>query len=142
MPDMPEITVLEHTADYFVEISGKTLQELFRAGMWAVTSYCTDGTYYGDIDCVLFSLIEETADSLENLFIAFLNEMLFLMTETSGVYYRIDFDCLTEHKLQATIWGVDKKSVPSGGEIKAATYHNLSIGFNEEKWNARILFDV
>ena len=142
MPSVPDVTILEHTADYFVEVKGKTLEDLFRAGLWAITSHCTDGKYRSDIDCVVYSLIEEQEDTLEDLFVSFLNEILYLMTETNGVYYRIDFDTLTTNTVQATIWGIDKKNVLQGGEIKAATYHDLTVEQQGDSWIARILFDV
>ncbi|NLE75301.1 MAG: archease [Chloroflexi bacterium] len=56
------------------------------------------------------------------------------------MYCRFRVVCLSPERLQAEVWG-------EGGhrprrEIKAATYHDLSLRQTEGRWQGTVVFDV
>ncbi|MEW6536258.1 MAG: archease [Candidatus Auribacterota bacterium] len=135
------IRQLDHTADYFVSIEADSLPHLLQGAVQAITKYCVEEIIRHSPTPFIINLdIQE--DSLDDLIISFLNEVLFLM-ETRHVFFNhSEFGNVTQTSIQCTLYGISKEVVTANGEIKAATYHGLSVTHSLGNWTARILFDV
>lgn len=138
----PKITVLDHTADYLIKIEGESLADLFHGGLRAITSYCTDGTVPENTRQTMTYEFNLTEQTLSDLLIRFLNEMLYAMEEKSAFFYTLTIQTLDNTTITGQVSGVPADSVVKGGEIKAATYHNLTIEQKNNSLTATILFDV
>jgi len=136
---------ISHQADIAVEIEADSLEELFRDSLSALIELLTgdesEGARHGD-ELQPFVIEAEGFDS-EELLVGLLGELLFAaQTRQWGPREVVSVELIPASRVTATINGI-----PNGGgeklrrEIKAATYHNLKISF-QDKWRVRIVFDV
>ncbi len=135
--------IIEHTADIGVMVEGKDLAELFVSAaraMFAIMAEPKDRSSRTEKPTKHF--IDLQADSLEDLFISWLNELLSL----SAVHYRYfsDFkvDSVSETELRASAIGLDIHAYRVNMEIKAATFHELSLTKSPAGYKAKVIFDV
>lgn len=134
----------ETTGDVGVYIYGKDLEELFKNGGKVLFKIITNVREKGSErkEIVLSS------ENLENLFIKWLNELIFLF----DVYGLVacDFDIkLTQDennnfRLNVLIYyyPFDEKNDEKKLLIKAATYHKFYIKKTANGYEARVLFDI
>jgi len=128
---------VEHTADWEIEVWAPDLPSLLvqaAEGMYALT-----GTELQEKPRITREVTIE-ADDLEGLLVGFLSELLFF-TETDQVGFdEYDLDRLDDHSLRAQLRGAAVASQTK--EIKAVTYHNLTVRQTERGLSANIVFDV
>ena len=133
---------IEHTADAGMCVTGDTLKSLFNNAaqglfeMMAVIATIDETT---SVD------LEISADSIEYLLVAWLDELVY-QHETAEVFFkRTGIKRMNESELIATAYGeptnFDKHVVYT--EIKAVTYHQLSVKQNPDGiWEAQVIFDL
>ncbi|MBW2998244.1 archease [Candidatus Woesearchaeota archaeon] len=128
---------LEHTADVGIKCSGETLEEAFAEGGKALFDVMVDIKQVDPIEVISF---EVDADSIESLFIEFLNYLLAMKDINEAVYCEFEVDIKKENEkyyLNAIARGekldYDKHEIRT--EVKSATYHGLSY---DEKTNTLI----
>lgn len=134
----PRYETIPHTADLAVRVNGAGLEELFANAGFAMF----DVMFVGREEPTQSVPVELTADSLEDLLVDWLSELLF-SSETLGLaFFEFDLE-LTDHRLRAEARGcpVDRLELRSP-PIKAVTYHHLVIGQEGEGWVATVVFDV
>ncbi len=133
--------IIDHTADIGITCYGSDIKQLFANAALG-----------------LFSLITELADIRENiqrevilssrdregLLVAWLNELLYIFDMEHVVFTRFEFDLLEENRLQARCLGnkINLEKQPMKREVKAATYHMLSIDETNNGYKAQIIFDI
>jgi len=125
-----------HTADWELEVWAPTLAELLRQA--ARGMYALSGIQIADRPRLQRQVDLEASDA-EGLLVAFLSELLYI-GETEGLAFdqiEIEINHLTLHAelSGAPITKTDK-------EIKAVTYHNLSVRAENNLLRANIVFDV
>lgn len=132
---------LEHTADIKIKVFGKTLEELFENAVLAMASILYKNLKLTTKNLKLTkTLITKSADR-EVLLVDFLNNILGESQINQAVYPEVKFQEFSDRKLKAEIVGYPIERFDE--DIKAATYHDLSICQNENGiWEATILFDV
>jgi len=134
-------TVIEHTADTGIEVEGKSLEELFALAGCAMFDLMVD------VACVepeQEAKVSIEADSLEELLVTWLNELLF-RSEVSGMFFsRFEVSSIKNNHMKAIIKGepYDEKRHSIGQNIKAATYHELQVARKNRGWLARVIFDI
>ena len=145
---MSNYTFFDHTADIGVEIFGRTKKELF-----------------ANAACALFDILIQTIDNksktsrgtkgrikirtvdgadVEDLLINFLRELLYLFNGTGWVVDHCEIVECSNKRLVAHLWvePYNKKKHVMKTEIKAVTYHGLSVERIKNGWKARVIFDV
>jgi SHS2 domain-containing protein len=148
---MPKYKLFNHTADIGCEIFGKTRKDLFANGVTALFDLILErkrerGNF---LAAVAGTALEEKTialegNGLEDLLINFLREVLYLFNGKKWVA----IDCrpleITRKRIVAQLHGEpynhQKHLVKM--EIKAVTYHGLSITKTTKGWKARVIFDV
>ena len=133
---------LEHTADMGMAVRGKDLSELLtHAAQGLFESIAVVET----VDEIVSVEIQLTADSVEELFVAWLDELIF-RHETAEVFFKraVVHRC-SETELSATVYGepanFDKHAVYT--EIKSVTYHQLQVVEKSDgSWFAQVIFDL
>lgn len=130
----------EHTADAGYRLRGATLEELFCAGAEALYEVVFGGslstTPGPEIRVVL------TASNLADLLHDWLQRLLLLMDVDAVWVTGVVFDELSETRLAARCEAV---AVPEGArqiEVKAVTYHGISVEREGSGWRGSVLFDV
>jgi len=138
---MAHVRVLNHTADYAVTIKARSLEDLFSGGLEAINFYCAPCKPENLTTSKKYQIqIEE--DNLEDLFVRFLNELLFVMEDNNVIIYTINYDKLSSCAVEAEVTALSKNRTALAGEIKCATYHNLKIEKKGGFIEAAVLFDV
>jgi len=137
---MKTFDVLDISGDAGLRAYGQTLQELFVNAAMGMYSLITDPEAIReerDITVDIESL------SLDGLLVAWLNELIFHFDAYGFIGSRIVITEIT-HTLKAIVSGEDFD--PERHErrllIKAATYHMLKIGKEDDQWSVNIIFDI
>ena len=133
---------LEHTADMGLRVRGTNLSELLtNAAQGLFEAIAVLET----VDETVSIEIDLTAESVEELFVAWLDDLIF-RHETEEVFFkRAAVQWCSETELSATVYGepvnFDKHAVYT--EIKSVTYHQLQVVKKDDgNWFAQVIFDL
>ncbi len=132
--------VYPHTADAGVRGIGDTVSEAFEGAAMATFSIMAE------IDKVKPETevsVELSADSLEDLLVKWLNELISLSSLKGLVFSK--FSVKVDEKkvsLKGSAWGQSIKDVPLQEEVKAATYADIKVERNNGQWVAQCIVDV
>lgn len=127
---------VEHTADWEIRVWASNLTGLFIQA--AIGMYALQGAELKDKPRIKRSFDISGIDD-ETLLVNFLDELLFL-TETERVAFT-DFEIkIKDGNLHATVRGAPLEKIAK--DIKAVTYHRLSIETTPHGLEAGIVFDV
>jgi SHS2 domain-containing protein len=132
---------IEHTADIGIEVEASTLEELFSGAARAMFSLIVEeGTAGRSVE----RQVSLDASDLEELMFRWLNELVFLVSAERLVFSVFDVLEVRDDHLSALVRGGPLEEAGGGLEleIKAATYHELSVERRGEEWFARAIFDV
>jgi SHS2 domain-containing protein len=135
---------LEHTADLRFRSFGRTLGECFANAGKAVFSYILD---LSTVDDQVEKVIELSAPTPEMLLHDYLSEMLYLFeTENfvcSGFHVSVKHE-KEGYVLSARVSGetVDPARHVMLGDVKAVTYHELSVKRENDLFVAEVLCDT
>jgi len=138
----------DHTADVGADIEAPTRDALFAESLRAFTDTLTP---LDRLDCAGGAQVEREitleADSLDDLMVAWLEELLFLFEVESLLFSGADVR--VEERplgfgLRATVRGErhDPERHPLKVLIKGVTYHELTVEKTAEGWRARVIFDI
>lgn len=135
--------LIPHTSDLGVEIYGKTIEELFLNALYCVTDNITDEK---KVEKVIEKEITVEGEDLEDLFMNFLRELIFIFSteyflakEIKNLNIEKDYKKLSGI-LVGEIFNKDKHPIKI--EIKTPTYHLFSIKKEEDIYKATVIFDV
>lgn len=131
----------EHKADEMVSVTAATLPELFERAAWAMFSILTDVEAVRERDRVAVAV---EASDREALLVKWLAELNFLHQTQQKLFCRFDVQAIGDTHLRAEAHGEtrDPARHPVYVEIKAVTYHGLSVREEAGGWHATVLFDV
>jgi SHS2 domain-containing protein len=139
--EKPSYEIIDHTADLGIKVSGDSLERVFECAGLAMFDLLTDFKSIRPDTRMSFSL---SADNLEALFVQWLRELLYLFFGQERLFCAFEMTRLSETDLTVTGWGerFDPKKHATLTEIKAVTYHELSVKRTESGWTAQVIFDV
>jgi SHS2 domain-containing protein len=133
--------VFDHTADVGIEVDAGD-----RAGVFTRSALAMFDLMFGleTIGRTCERKIEARADTLSELLVAWLNEVLYVHAAERLVFSEFVDARLADGVFSARGLGekLDPATHAGSTEIKAATYHNLRFEQAGDKWTARIIFDV
>lgn len=138
---MQNYEVFEHTADIGLRIRGKDLKELFENAGLAVFQVSSRRQYVKDKTHTDI-IIRQKADSLDELFINWLNELISVSAAKGLIFHNIKVKNLQDNALEALITGSSVENYRVNTEIKAATYHQLKLEEKNGGWVAEVIIDV
>jgi SHS2 domain-containing protein len=144
---MKKYRLLDHTADIGWEIFGKTRRELFAHGVAALFELMLERRK--SLETSDYKTLEERSiavagEDLEDLLVNFLREVLYLFNGERWVV----IDCrplqITNKHIVALLTGepYSRAKHQVKMEIKAVTYHGLSIKKAKTGWVGRVICDV
>jgi len=133
--------ILEHTADVGIDVRAATLADLFETAAEAMFAFLIDPT---QVETRAWRERRVEADDLEGLLVAWLNDLLVLLAAEEFVPKVFVIDEISDQRLRATVHGepVDRSRHRFRLDVKAATYHQLSVTPSDGGWSARVVFDV
>ena len=133
---------LEHTADMGMVVNGKNLSELLMHAAQGLFEAIAVTETVDETEAIAIHL---TAESVEELFVAWLDELIF-QHETAQVFFkRAEIERCSETEMSATVYGepanFEKHAVYT--EIKGVTYHQLQVvQKGDGSWFAQVIFDL
>jgi SHS2 domain-containing protein len=140
---MVDFEFIEHTADLGLRIYGKNIKSLFQNAAQSLFEIIIDSRSQAES----LEEISLEAENLEELFVAWLNELisLFFAYKFLPSEYFIEIEERDNLKiLKSRIKGANFN--PSENkikmEIKAATYHNLKVVKTDDGYMAEVIFDI
>ena len=137
----PVYRVLDHPADVYVEFCAPDMQALFVKAASVLFDLVA-----GEFDASTGSPIEVEAQGAdrEELLVRWLNEWVYIIDARGMVAGRIRVTELSDTIVRGCGSGVPVTDLPSapGLEVKAVTFHGLSIESRTNGYTARVLFDV
>ncbi len=125
-----------HTADWALDVWAADLVSLLRTaaqGMYALMGVAVAAQARSNYE------IELAYSDSENLLVSFLSELLYITGRDNVAFDGFDLR-LDGSKLLANVSGLPIES--QAKEIKAVTYHNLSIRKTDRGLETTIVFDV
>jgi len=144
-----DFEALSHTADIKIRVYGKTLEELFRnalIGMFQSIGPQAPNCIIRN-DCLVCPELPKHHDIQVRspdriaLLVDFLSEALYLSDVYNEAYLDAIIHELTETDIKATLHGIAVTGFEVV-EIKAVTYHQLSIKQVDGMWQTEIVFDI
>jgi SHS2 domain-containing protein len=136
-------SVFDHTADIGIEVEGASPTDLYEAAAAALfdVMFHTTGSDPGQ-EVVLELSVE--AEDAEQLLVRWLSELLFLYDTRGLVMEEFAITELSGTRLKARVGGrpYDGSVHALKTEVKAITYHDLTLGRTGGSWRARFVIDV
>ncbi len=135
-----DFEILEHTADAKFRAQGESLEEAFKASVKAFSEIVG-----GDAGMYTHEIKIES-ENLDALLFDFLDELIFLQ-DTRGVVVSYAPEMKVEElgegwRLQAEI-KVDNITSETGfTDVKAPTYSEMDVGFEDGEWYAQAVLDI
>lgn len=141
---MKEFEIIDHTADIGIVAYGKTKREVFintAKGMFEIIA-----GENRNLKENFYDKIKLEAESLEDLLIAWLNELLYISEVKLVILNKFKIKELFDYQIKAEVGGtkINHLSIRIKKEIKAVTYHRLEFKKDEESglWRAQVIFDI
>jgi SHS2 domain-containing protein len=137
----PHFREIEHTADLGIEVEAESAAHLFSCAGLALFSLMVrpEGVKAQEVR-------EETvaAEGWENLFHDWLSHLLHRFLQDGFIAATITVLEVDEAHIRARLTGekLDYERHDFETEIKAVTYHQLSVKNENGRWTARVIFDV
>ncbi len=139
---MKPFEYIEHTADAGMRVWGENLQTLF--------THAAQGLFemiavIDSIDETSLINIQLESESVEMLFVSWLDEIIFRHETDEMFFKRAEICSISSTELVAKVYGepTDYNKHIVYTEIKAVTYHQLYV---EQKpnntWEAQVIFDL
>lgn len=146
---MKDFEALEHTADLKIRAYGATLQELFinaLKGMFQSIQPKAPSCMYKNDRLICSALpqkrtVDISSSELDLLLVDFLSEALYLSDTFNEAYLDATIEYFNNQQIKAILMGVHIEGFEVV-EIKAVTYHDLTIKNIQGIWQADIVFDI
>ena len=133
---------IDHTGDLGIRVRGETLQELFVNAAHALLDTIA---VLDTINPVAQFQIDVEAESVAELMVAWLDELIF-RHEVDEVFFKcVDIVELSQTRLSACAYGepIDFTKHVVYTEIKSVTYHQLNVYQSADgEWTANVIFDL
>lgn len=142
--------ILEHTADIGLKVAGDDLEQLFIRTAEAMFEVMVDSkpNLIPSIT-VPINIQTNTPPSgnlkpHEHLLVKWLQELLYIFETRHLVLSHFYIDSLSEDALEGSAKGLkfDRNRHKQKCQIKAVTYHQLSVEKKADGWQAQVIFDI
>jgi SHS2 domain-containing protein len=138
------VETFDHTADVGLRVTGRDLDDLFRTAAEGLFGYIVANR--SDVRATTREAVILTADSAADLFVAWLNELIFLVETRHALYSDFDVHVAAGGRtLRAQIGGepIDRARHILDHEVKAVTRHGLDLRPSDDSgWIAELILDI
>jgi len=131
----------DHTADFGLRIFGDNPKDLFANAAFALSDLVAEReSLTGAERFEIHAAGEDWPDLMFN----WLRELLYLWTGREFLVMDVNISAVSEYELTAQARGdfYDPQKHVIRDEIKAVTYHRLSVEEKENGWEAEVILDV
>ena len=134
-------TLLDHTADLRIRISGTDPADLFKNAGLALFDLITMPDRLEPKEVIEVAV---TGDDPADLMVNYLRELLYLWTGNEKLVKLIDIVDISDTTVSARV-STDRYQPEHHEilhEIKAVTYHQIDVSRTADGWQAMVVFDV
>jgi SHS2 domain-containing protein len=137
----PFFREIEHTADLGIEVEADTLADLFRCAGLALFSLMVN---LENVQPCEEKFISIQAENWEELFHDWLSRLLREFLQDGFIAVAVEMKEIDSMHLEARLTGekLDYDRHEFETEIKAVTYHQFAVMQENDRWRARVIFDV
>ena len=137
----PFFREIEHTADVGIEVEADTAADLFCCAGRALFLLMVNLAHVQPRE---ERLVFVQAENREELFHDWLSHLLREFLQDGFIAAHITIEAIDETQLRARLAGekIDYDRHEFETEIKAVTYHQLTVMHEDDHWRARVIFDV
>lgn len=131
---------IDHSGDVGMEAWGANLEELFENATLGLFSLMVRGEVGTGVERDL----SVVSASYEDLLVDWLSEVIATAATRGEVYHSVELGRLTRYRAEGTIIGepVDPGRHELRFEVKAATYHGLTLERTGDGYYARVVYDL
>jgi len=133
--------LIDHTADLGIEVTAEELKGIYIGSALALFDIMVG---IESIEKVERRNIKVSGSDQVELLVAWLNELLYVYSVERIVFADFEDLKLKPDSIEAVACGelFDPEKHELHIEVKAATYHGLSLSNDDGIWKARIIFDI
>ncbi len=133
--------IIDHTADLGIIVKGVDEKDVFIRAAYAMTDLMVEG------DISKKTVIKDVSlqgEDFPDLMVRWLGEILYLFDGEKLLVNSIEIKSISPTKLRSTLTltSFDPEHLQVKREIKAVTYHQISVDKVNDGWQARIIFDI
>ncbi len=133
--------IIDHTADLGIIVKGPDVKSLFIRAAQAMT----DLMVRGDIsDKTATRDVLVKGEDFPDLMVRWLGEILYLFEGENFIVHSIQIKSISPIQLKSilSLTGFEPEYHEVLREIKAVTYHQISVDKANDGWEARVIFDI
>jgi SHS2 domain-containing protein len=140
---MEKFRIIATTADVGLEVKGEDEANFFKNALRGLHMllFETPEEHLPAADEPAHFPIGITGDSIENVLVKFLEEILFITYHHQVNVVELNIKKLSNRELFGQVIGI-KSPHPALVEVKSVTYHNLKIVRRPGKVSAKVIFDI
>jgi len=133
--------IIDHTADLGLHVFGADPSDLFVTAARAMFDIMVDPD---SLHAAHFLDLKVEGADWPDLMVNWLRELLYLWSGKGLLVHSVDIHDIGAHRITAVVAvdAYDPSRHALGGEIKAVTYHQITVEPKLTGWEARIIFDV
>jgi SHS2 domain-containing protein len=133
--------IIDHTADMGIRVKGNDLKSLFINAARAMIDLMVTGDFAGE-KIVRDSVIK--GEDFPDLMVKWLGEILYLFDGEKLIVHSIEITSITPVQVQSrlALTSFEEAHHKVLREIKAVTYHQISVAKINQGWEARVIFDI
>jgi SHS2 domain-containing protein len=133
--------IIDHTADLGIIVRGADAKDLFISAGYAMTDLMVKGDI-SEKGAKRKVLVE--GEDFPDLMVRWLSEILYLFDGEHILVSAIEISSISPIRLQSTLTVVPLKRGHHEilREIKAVTYHQISVDKTKDGWQAKVIFDI
>jgi SHS2 domain-containing protein len=138
---MLKYKLIDHTADIGIEVYGRELKELFQNAGYALFDIICQAQAIKVKDEV--DICSEGSD-VEELIVNWLSELLYRHSVDGWLFCNFSIHELNQTNVRSTAMGerFNPKRHQIIREVKAITYHQLTVRKDNDMWYSRVIFDI
>ncbi len=133
--------IIDHTADLGIIVKGPDVKSLFILAAQAMTDLMVSGDI-SEKTAIRDVLVE--GEDFSDLMVRWLGEILYLFEGENFIVHSIEIKSISPIQLKSTLSlsSFEPEYHQVLREIKAVTYHQISVDKANDGWEARVIFDI
>ena len=133
--------IIDHTADLGIIVEGTDEKNLFIRAAYAMTDLMVKGNFSRK---TVIKDVSLRGEDFPDLMVRWLGEILYLFEGDKLIVNSIEIKSISPIKLESmlTLTSFEPEHHQVIREIKAVTYHQISVEKVNDGWQARVIFDI
>ena len=133
--------IIDHTADLGIIVKGADVENLFILAAQAMTDIMVKGDI-SEKTATRDVLVE--GEDFPDLMVRWLGEILYLFEGENLIVNSMEIKSISPIQLKSTLTltSFEPEHHQVLREIKAVTYHQISVRKANDEWEARVIFDI